>query len=407
MTGTLIIKQTSSGKKLYYAHLEFKDPCTLKWHTKDVATGLEIKGNKRKAESMLEKLVVEFAFLEAVKVEEDLDIELCDFLDQWLEEKRCRIRGNTYDTYASRIVTIKRFFGEQHIKLRDVTPKDLMDCFRFLLESGKVSQKDGRLQPLSVRSVRSCRSILDAAFDAAVIKGIVLINPVKNTKVSNASNKNFSEEFLFLTEDEIRELLLFLDGHDKYRFLKPIVFMGVYYGLRREEILGLRWDAIKKQSIIIRHTVTGSKTIYVEDKTKTNYGYRELNLFPTASACLEQIRQQQKQNREFFGNAYYAGTEGYVFTHEDGTPYRPDFLTRKMGKAMSEFGRPEITLHKLRHTCASLLIDKGWDIKKVQYWLGDADASTVMNIYAHYMRHKENLAENDLAEMSENVSDLF
>ncbi|MCD7957052.1 MAG: tyrosine-type recombinase/integrase [Lachnospiraceae bacterium] len=74
---------------------------------------------------------------------------------------------------------------------------------------------------------------------------------------------------------------------------------------------------------------------------------------------------------------------------------------------MTEFGRPEITLHKLRYTCASLLIDKGWDVKKVQYWLGDSDAATVMNIYAQYMRHKSNVAENDLTEMTNCVADLF
>lgn len=74
---------------------------------------------------------------------------------------------------------------------------------------------------------------------------------------------------------------------------------------------------------------------------------------------------------------------------------------------MTEFRRPEITLHKLRYTCASLLIDKGWDVKKVQYWLGDSDAATVMNIYAQYMRHKSNVAENDLTEMTNCVADLF
>ncbi|MCC8046339.1 MAG: tyrosine-type recombinase/integrase [Clostridiales bacterium] len=82
-------------------------------------------------------------------------------------------------------------------------------------------------------------------------------------------------------------------------------------------------------------------------------------------------------------------------------------MTHTFSKAMDEFGRPEITLHKLRYTCASLLIDKGWDIKKVQYWLGDRDASTVMNIYAQYMKHRTNAAENDLTAMSANVADLF
>ncbi len=64
-------------------------------------------------------------------------------------------------------------------------------------------------------------------------------------------------------------------------------------------------------------------------------------------------------------------------------------------------------MHKLRYTCVSLLIDKGWDVKKIQYWIGDKDAATVMNIYAQYMRFEDNRAENDLTEMSNMVADFF
>lgn len=152
--------------------------------------------------------------------------------------------------------------------------------------------------------------------------------------------------------------------------------------------------------------MTGNVTIYAEDHTKTADGRCDLNLFPTAEQCFRRVWEEQEANREFFGNTYQ-NTKNYVFTHEDGSPYRPDYITRKFSNAMKEFGRPEIMLHKLRYTCASLLIDRGWDIKKVQYWLGDRDATTVMNVYAQYMKHKTNAAENDLSAMSENVADLF
>ena len=74
---------------------------------------------------------------------------------------------------------------------------------------------------------------------------------------------------------------------------------------------------------------------------------------------------------------------------------------------MREFGRPEITLHKLRYTCASKLIDLGWDVKKVQHWLGDHDAATVMNIYAQYVRHKDNMAEAGLEEIAQTIASIF
>ncbi len=411
MTGTLRIKHLSSGKDMYYIHLSYKDPHSMIWKTKDIKTGLSVKGNKRKAEKLIQECIQQYSYLEEISViPKDIDpnIELCDFLDLWLKEKECDICGNTWDTYKSRIATIDRYFADRHILLRNVTPNVLDDFYRYSLKYGKLSQKDKSLQPLSVRSVRSCKSVLYAAFNDAVVKGLVAINPVRDPKVTNKKNRDFSEEMLFLTEEEIRDLLVFLEEHEEYRFLKPIAFVGAYYGLRREEILGLKWSAInyRQKSITIQHTVTGSKTIYAEDKTKTKSGYRSLNLFPTAEACLRQVKEMQENNQAFFGNAYQ-DTQDYIFTHEDGTPYRPDYLTRKFGKAMAAFGRPEITLHKLRYTCASLLIDKGWDVKKVQYWLGDSDAATVMNIYAQYMRHKTNLAESDLTEMTNNVADLF
>lgn len=313
--------------------------------------GLPVKGNKCKAENLVNEFINQYSYLEQLSVIQDNidpDIELCAFLDLWIEEKSYDICGNTCDTYKSRIVTIKRYFAPRHIRLKDITPKILTDFYHYSLKYGKVSQKDQSLHSLSVRSVRSCKGVLFAAFNDAIIKGIVPTNPVRDTKVTNKKNRNFSEEMLFLTEDEIREMLLFLG--ENVPFLKPVAFVGVYYGLRREEILGLKWSAInyRRKTLTICHTVTGNKTIYAEDKAKTRSDYRTLNLFPTAELCFQKVKHEQDENKAFFGNAYQ-DTKNYVFTHEDEHPYRPDYITNKFSKAMKAFGRPEITLHKLRN----------------------------------------------------------
>ncbi len=409
MTGSLRTKKSSSGKEYYYVHLSYKDPHTQKWKTKDIKTEYDVKGNKRKAEGLIPGYVKKYSYLERLSTSSDgidPEIELCDYMESWLERKASSIRSNTYDSYKYRMVAIKRYFAPRHTLMRDVTPRILNDFYNYCLIYGKADKKSRDPHPLSVRSVRSLKSILFAVFNEAVINGVVTSNPVRDTKVSNKRNRDFSEEMFFLTEDEIREMLVFLDKN--YPYLKAIAFMGVFYGLRREEILGLKWSAIdfQRKTIVIRHTVTGNRTIYAEDKTKTKSGYRTLDLFPTAEACLNVLKKEQEKNRAFFGNSYQ-DTKNYVFTHEDGTPYRPDYITKYFSKAMDEFGRPELTLHKLRHTCVSLLIDKGWDIKKIQYWIGDDDAATVMNIYAQYTKLKSNLAVDDLSEMSASVADLF
>ncbi len=101
---------------------------------------------------------------------------------------------------------------------------------------------------------------------------------------------------------------------------------------------------------------------YAEDATKTRAGHRKLKIFATAEKCLRSIKHKQKENQAFFGDTYQ-NKDGYVFVREDGKNYDPDYISDMFIKAMKEFGRPEITLHKLRHTCASLLIEKGWDVK--------------------------------------------
>ena len=143
-----------------------------------------------------------------------------------------------------------------------------------------------------------------------------------------------------------------------------------------------------------------------EDATKTQAGSRELNLFETARNCLLRLRQQQEEYKKFYGNTY-ANHDGYIFTWEDGRPYDPNYVSHLFTKAMTEFGRPEITLHKLRHSCCSMLINKGWDLKKLQYWLGHSDASTTLNIYSHFNRRRLNESQNDLDSISAAAADLF
>lgn len=278
--------------------------------------------------------------------------------------------------------------------------------FKYSLSYGKINQKTHDREPLSVRSVRSYKSILYAAFNQAAIDGIIKTNPVLGITVHGKKNKEYSEDLLFLTEDEISNLLHFISEH--YPKLLGITFMGAYYGLRRSEILGLKWSAIDfaKKTVSINHTVVRVRTTNAENSTKTQSSRRTLNLFDTAEKCLRQLQQEQEYNRKYFKDDY-KNADGYIFTWEDGRTYDPNYISHIFCKATKEFGRPEITLHKLRHSCASMLINKGWDIKKLQYWLGHTDTQTTLNIYAHFNRQRLNTSENDLSEISLASSDLF
>ena len=279
----------------------------------------------------------------------------------------------------------------------------------YLLQYGKTDQKTHQKCPLAVRTVRSIKSILLSVYNQAAIDGLATSNPAALVSVHGKRNKDYQEDMLFLTEPECTELMNFLADSKNPNFHKlvPICFFGIYYGLRRSEILGLKWDAIdySKKTLCIQHTVVRVKTIEAKNSAKTINSFRTLALFPVAEQCLAQIKAEQDANREFFGNTYKEND--YIFTWEDGTPYDPDYISKLFCKATKAYGRPEITLHKLRHTCASLLINKGWDVKKLQYWLGHSDTSTTLNIYSHFDKARLNEIPADLEELSESCAGLF
>lgn len=407
MTGTLQSKKLNSGRRYFYVKLSYKDSKTGRWRCRTIATHLEDKNNKRKAESMIPQIINTYSYLElSSSTEIDKEILVEEYLDRWLEMKKSELRKTTYEIYCYRVRKIAHYFTGKKVKMAQMTPKMVDDFLRYCKADGKINQKTHEHGPMSVRSVRELKNIMSAMFTQAQIDGIVRFNPVLGIKIHGKRNADYSDDMLFLSEEEIAELLIFLSKN--YPRLVGIAFFGAYYGLRRSEILGLRWDAIdhEKKTINIRRTVVRGKSIVEIDAVKTHSSRRTLNLFDTAENCLAKIKKEQDADKEFFGNEY-KDSLGYIFTWEDGRLYDPSYISNIFSKATAKFGRPEITLHKLRHSCASMLINKGWDIKKLQYWLGHTDTATTLNIYSHFYRKRLNESYNDLSDISKDSAMLF
>ena len=409
MTGNLFTKTTSKNQEYYYVNLSYKDPASGKWKIKTVSTGLPVKNNKRKAEALIPAFLEKYSYLESLALSErniDIDILLCDYMDIWLSGKTGEIKHATLEGYAARIRSIKKYFEPKRLRVRDVTPRDLDTYYKWCLQFGKTNQKTRDPEPLSVRSTRSYKSILHAVFCQAIIDGIIRYNPSDHVSVHGKKNRDYAEEMLFLTRAELSDLMHFLEKEDP-RFTS-IAFIAAYYGLRRSELLALRWDAIdfERHQIEIKRTVVRVTTVEDSEETKTPAGKRTLLLFPTAESCLRKLKAEQDENRAFYGNTYHEH-DGFVFTWEDGRRYDPNYISRMFAKYTRKFGRPEITLHKLRHTCISLLSEMGWDLKKIQYWCGHSDFSTTANIYMHFNRQRLNNSAEDLSVISEDCADLF
>ncbi len=168
----------------------------------------------------------------------------------------------------------------------------------------------------------------------------------------------------------------------------------LYYGLRREEVLGLKWGAIRNNGkLYIEHTVAKVNTIIRKDRVKTGASYRYYPISEPLMERLNAVKQQQEANKARYGEKYHSSD--YIFTWENGHPYSPDYLTRAFKKIVrrSPALDDSLTLHSLRASCVSILIHSGVDIKDVQEWVGHRDIQTTMNIYARTNEKQKKEAE--------------
>ena len=187
MTGTLQIKKLKSGNSYYYVKLSYKDSRTNEWKQKTLATKLEVRNNKRKADAMIPKFIEQYSYLEELPSDYNHsvspDITLCDYMDLWLKDKEVDLKEPNYEAYTYRVNRIKEYFKDSNLRLIDITPKIMDSYFKYSLKYGKVNQKTKEKEPLSVRSVRSYKSILYAVFNQAMIDGLIKFNPVLGVSV--------------------------------------------------------------------------------------------------------------------------------------------------------------------------------------------------------------------------------
>lgn len=165
--------------------------------------------------------------------------------------------------------------------------------------------------------------------------------------------------------------------------IEHIIILCVYYGLRRSEVLGLKWDAVNFNNNTIRicNTVTYMYTMCEKERTKNISSNRTLPLIPVVREYLLSLKKKQEENSKLFGNCYQ--DSDYICVKMDGSRITPHAASRKFKNFLKNNDLPHIRLHDLRHSCASLLISQGIDIKVIQEWLGHSSIATTGNIYGH------------------------
>ncbi len=363
MTGSLQIK-----KDKYYIVLNTYDAHgnrKPKW----ISTGLTEKGNKKRVEKMLRDTLREYEEREKLIKS---DMLFSDAVRQWLNDSAIRVDAVTLQGYeALAKVHILPYFDDLQIKLIEVDRHVLQKYFDEKYRNGRTDGKGG----LSPASLRLHKNVLYQTLKDAVLNELILSNPCEYVTLPQMQRY----ESKFYTADQLNALLDAIKDEPIY----PLIMITSVYGLRRSEVLGLKWDSIDFDAgiVTIKHTVSKVSQTVEKDKTKNASSRRSFPLLPEIRKMLLDIKRQENENRKLLGKEY--ALNDYIFKWDDGCPYSPDFVSYKFDWLLNHYGFPHIRFHELRHSCASLLVAKGFNLKDVQEWLGHSDIKMTANLYSH------------------------
>ena len=353
----------------YYAVLNYRNAGGQR-KTKWISLGLPEKGNKRKAEAELARLRAEF---EPPKEVGDLssDMLFADYLLEWLEIAKGRLAVATYSSYAAMIKRpVGPYFRQRNLTLRELEARHLQMFYSEMLRKVKPN------------TVIHYHAIIHSALKYAV-KTDMLVQNVAD-KVDRPKKNSFQP--VFLSAEEMQKMFEALRGTK----LELPVLVAAFYGFRRGEVLGLKWDAIdfERGTISVIRTVTtitldGKQTEIEQQSAKTKSSLRTLPLIGSFREYFLQVKEAQELNKQVCGNCYNYEYDGFVFVDELGERMRANYLTSAFPKFLEDHGLRRMRFHDLRHSCASLLLANGVPLKHIQEWLGHSDFTTTANIYAH------------------------
>lgn len=356
------------GKNTWALVIELdRDPVTGKRRQKWIT----VKGNKKEAERRLAQTLHEMnmgAYAAPAKV------SLGAFLERWLEHVQTTVRPVTFDSYRTLVHRhITPTLG--HMPLTRLQTLDLQQFYAAKLRDGRSDGKPGGLSP---RTVRYLHGLLREALGYAVRWNLVSRNIAEAADPPRQSKRNAQA----LDTHEIQAFLAALQGDRLYAFY----LLALTTGLRRGELLGLRWQDVDLGSgwLVVRQTlvvVNGKPTI--QDEAKNRSSLRPVSLPAVAVEALRNHKFKQTEERMVFGEEYQGND--LVFCAIQGQPLNPSNLRRSFKRLLTDAGLPEIRIHDLRHTHATMLLSAGVNLKLVADRLGHSTTRMTADTYSHVL----------------------
>ena len=288
------------------------------------------------------------------------------WMDEWFENyAKVKVRPSSHQTYRGYIDNhIKPNIGK--IPLEKLTSLELQKLYKKLLEKGRVEriESKGQSKGLSPKTVRNIHQIIASAMKLAKEQEIVGSDPTEGCALPKLERK----EMQTLLVEQLASFLREAKESGVFEFY----YVELATGLRRGELLGLKWEDIdlEKGNLRVKRQVARINGEVTEAPLKTKNAYRTL---PLAEDTIAVLKQQKKK----------VGSSHWVFPSPTGGPISPDSVLHMLHRVLKRAGLPRVRFHDLRHTFATLALQNGVDIKTVSGMLGHFSAGFTLDTYAH------------------------
>jgi len=295
---------------------------------------------------------------------------LGEFLDDWLVVQKQRVRPTTWHGYEIAVERIRRHLGKA--KLQALSPLQIEKFYSTLLESGRSGGG-----ALAAKTVRNTHVVLRKAVADAERLELVHRNAASTAQAPSVQRP----EHVTWSSDELRE---FLAEIRHYRLFPAFVLLATT-GMRRGEVLGLRWRDLDLDAgqLAVAHTITTAGfSQLVAGPPKTSRSRRHIFLDDATLAILREHRKRQREERFLAGPAWDKEND-LVFRDEIGDPIHPDWFSNEFERLLRSAGLRRIRLHDLRHTYATLALKAGMHPKVVSERLGHATVGVTLDLYSH------------------------
>lgn len=350
-----------------------RDPVTGQRLTRLVT----VRGKRQDAERELTRLL---AAAHGGTLVDHSNVTVAEYFREWMAADH-HLSAKTLERYKQ-LIEQQLIPHLGSVALQKLKPSQVQNWHSILLRGGG---KNGK--PLSANTVRQAHRVLHRGLERAVEAEVLARNaahPIKPPKVE-------AVEVEALTAGDMATVLGKLEGHP----LHPIAALALGSGMRRGELLALRWQDLDlaNKSVKVERSLEQTAAGLRFKSPKTRHGKRTISIPDSTVEILSAHRKRQLELRMALGMGK-PDADALVFCQPDGSPLTPDYLSRDWRLAVVALKLPPVVFHALRHSHASALIASGLDVLTISRRLGHGSPVVTLTTYAHLFSKTDTAAAN-------------